>query len=68
MEGNYIDFKYKGSTAYNTVIGLSKECLLYRCGYTVNAIKYHTEHNNPGQIKFFTDELNLINKRLKILK
>jgi len=67
MENNkYIECEYKGSTAYNSVIGASKECLLNRMPYTKNAIEYHIENNNPGQIKFFTDELNLITKRLKI--
>lgn len=61
----YIDFDYKGSHAYNTVMGLSRPQLLYRMGYTKNAIEYHVKNNNPGQVKFFTDELKLIEKRLK---
>lgn len=65
MESKYIDCEYKGSTAYNSVMGASKEGLKNRIHYTENAIKYHTENNNQGQIKFFTDELNLINKRLR---
>jgi len=64
----YIDCDYKGSIAYNSVMGASRESLLYRMGYTQGAIKYHTENNNQGQVKFFTDELQLINKRLKSLK
>lgn len=62
----YIDYDYKGSIAYNSVMGESRQCLLNRLPYTKNAIKYHTENNNLGQVKFFTDELNLINKRLKL--
>lgn len=61
----YEKIEYKNSYAYNTVKSLSKEELLYRRGYTGGAIKFHEEENNPCQIKFFTDELNLINKRLK---
>ena len=61
----YIDREYKGSEAYNTVITATKEQLEYRMGYTKNAIQYHIKNNNPGQVKFFTDELKLIEKRLK---
>ena len=63
----YIDFEYKESTAYNTVLGLSKEELLYRMSYTEGAINFHIKEGNQGQVKFFTDELNLIKKRLKHL-
>lgn len=61
----YEKIEYKNSYAYNTVKSLSKEELLYRKGYTEGAIKYHQEENNPNQIKFFQDELNLIKGRLK---
>ena len=50
---------------HNTVKGLDKEQLEYRRGYTIGAINHHTKENNPGQIKFFSDELKLIDKRLK---
>jgi len=63
----YIDYDYKGSTAYNSVMGASKPGLTNRLPYTKNAIKFHTENNNQGQVKFFTGELQLINKRLKSL-
>lgn len=63
----YINCDYKGSIAYNSVMSINKrENLLYRMSYTKNAIKFHTEEVNAGQIKFFQDELNLINKRLKL--
>lgn len=61
----YIDIEYKGSYAYNTVKSLTKEQLEYRRGYTQIAVNYHTKNNNPGQVKFFADELKLIDKRLK---
>lgn len=48
----YINCEYKGSTAYNSIMSASKECLLYRLGYTKGAIEYHTKENNPRQIKF----------------
>ena len=64
----YIDCDYKGSIAYNSVMGASKESLLYRMGYAKGAIDFHTKEGNQSQIKFFTDELQLINKRLKSLK
>jgi hypothetical protein len=62
----YIDCEYKGSIAYNTVIGARREELLCRIRYTKMAIDFHTKEGNSGQIKFFTDELNLIEKRLKL--
>jgi len=62
----YIDCEYKGSTAYNSVMSITtKEQLEYRKRYTEMAISYHIKENNPGQIKFFSDELKLIEKRLK---
>jgi len=62
----YIDYDYKGSTAYNSVMGVRREELLYRMSYTKGAIDFHTKEGNQGQVKFFTDELNLIQKRLKL--
>jgi hypothetical protein len=68
VDPKYIDMEYKNSHAYTTVMSLSKEQLEYRKSYTIGAIEYHTTHNNIGQIKFFTDDLVLINERLKALK
>lgn len=62
----YLKLEYKGSTAYNSVITATKEQLEYRMRYTKMAIDYHTKENNPHQIKFFTEELKLIQKRLKL--
>lgn len=63
----YIDCEYKDSIAYNSVMSITRrDNLLYRMGYTKGAIKFHTEEGNAGQIKFFQDELDLINKRLKL--
>lgn len=62
----YIDIEYKGSYAYNSVMTARRYELLNRMRYTKMAIDYHTKNNNPGQIKFFTDELKLIEKRLKL--
>jgi hypothetical protein len=62
----YINQEYKGSYAYNSVMTARKYELLNRIRYTKMAIDYHTKENNPGQVKFFTDELKLIEKRLKL--
>lgn len=62
----YIDFEYNGSYAYNSVMSCSKEQLRYRKRYTEMAIDYHIKEGNPGQVKFFSDELTLIEKRLKM--
>lgn len=64
----YIDLDYKGSEAENTVKSLDLEQLKYRRRYTEMAVDYHVKENNQGQIKFFTDELNLIDKRVKRLE
>lgn len=61
---NYIDCDFKDSTSYNTVMNATIQQLKCRMGYVKNAINYHTENNNQGQVKFFTDELSLIYKRL----
>lgn len=61
----YIDCEYKGSIAWCSVMGASNDQLKNRLPYTEGAIKYHTENDNKGQIKFFKSELDLINKRLK---
>jgi len=63
----YIDEEYKGSIAYNSVMSITnREDLLYRRGYTVGAVEFHKKEGNEGQVKFFQDELNLIDRRLKL--
>jgi len=59
---------YKGSAGYNSVMGAFQEQLLYRLPYTKNAIEFHKNDGNTIQVKFFSDELMLINKRLKLAK
>lgn len=61
----YENLNYKNSVGYTTVISLNVEQLQYRKGYTEGAIEFHIKNNNPRQVAFFTEELNLINKRLK---
>lgn len=62
---SYIDFEYKGSYAYNSVMNARRDELINRMRYTKMAIDFHTKEGNKGQIKFFSDELKLIEKRLK---
>lgn len=62
----YINQEYKDSIAYNTVMYATEEQLLNRLPYTINAIEYHKKEHNPKQVKFFTDEMNLIKKRLHL--
>ena len=65
----YIDCEYKGSIAYNSVMSITtRENLLYRRGYTEGAIEFHKKEGNAGQVKFFEDELKLIDHRLKCVK
>jgi uncharacterized protein (DUF427 family) len=60
----YTDCDYKGSAAYNSVISATKEQLLTVLPYYKNAIRYHEIEGNAGQVKFFSDGLKFINKRL----
>lgn len=63
----YIDCEYKGSIAYNSVMSITnKENLLYRRGYAVGAVEFHKKEGNAGQVKFFEDEVKLIDRRLKL--
>jgi hypothetical protein len=55
---------YKNSIAYTTVMGCTNEQLINRVRYTKMAIGFHTIKNDIEQVMFFTEELNLINKRL----
>ena len=57
--------EYENSIAYNSVMAATKDQLITRKRYTEMAIDFHTEQNNKGQIKFYSDELELIKKRLK---
>lgn len=60
----YIKCNFKDSVSYNTVRNASKEELLNRLPYVEGAIKFHQNENNPNQIKYFSDQLDLIQKRL----
>jgi hypothetical protein len=69
LEKGYVVMEYKGSYAYNTVMHLhTKEQLEYRLGCSKGAVRFHTENNNPSQVKFFSDEVKLIEKKLKRIK
>jgi len=65
-DNKYIDFDFEGSASYNCVMSATNEQLLNRLPYTKYAVEYHIKENNLGQVKFFTDELNLIKKKLKL--
>ncbi len=58
---------YVGSIACASVNSATLEQLKVRRPYTIGAIEYHKHYQNEGQIKFFTSELELIDKRLKKL-
>lgn len=61
------EYNYKYSIAYNTVMSItSRENLLHRMSLCKGAIDYHIKENNTSQIKFFQDELKLIERRLKL--
>lgn len=61
----YSKEKFKGSIAYNTIITASKENLKNLLPYYKNAIEFHKKENNPNQVEFFIEGLELIKKRLK---
>lgn len=65
----YLNTPYKNSIAYSTVMGITdKYQLLNRKRVVMVAIASHKKEENAGQVKFFSDDLELINKRLKIVK
>jgi len=64
----YIKCDFKNSISYNTVKTANKGQLLNRLPYVEGVIKFHQDENNPNQIKFFQDQLNLIKRRLKRLE
>jgi hypothetical protein len=63
----YPDVKYKGSEAYNSVMHADLDQLQCRKPYTIGAIEFHKKEGNAGQVKFWTDELELIEKRIASL-
>jgi hypothetical protein len=63
----YIDRPYKGSESERSVLSIqTRDNLLYRLGYAQNAVRFHEQEGNPGQVEFFQSEVNLINRRLKL--
>ncbi|APH20907.1 hypothetical protein [Clostridium botulinum] len=61
----YLKENFKDSISYNNIITATKEELKNLLHYYEIAIEYHNKENNPNQIKFFTEGLELIKKRLK---
>lgn len=59
--------KYKGSHAEASVKTADKDQLKNLKRAYEGAVEYHTKENNQSQIEFFTEGLNLVNKRLKSL-
>lgn len=64
----YIDERYSDSVCCRSVMGCSAEQLRNRRPYTVGAIAFHRREGNAGQVAFFTAELALIDRRLRLLE
>lgn len=64
----YINTPYENSAAYHSVMRANIIQLQTRRPYTVNAIHFHEREGNAGQVEFFTAELALIDKRIKLLE
>lgn len=60
-----ISLKYKGSYAEANVKTATQEGLKNLKRHYEMAVEYHTKENNKSQILFFSEGLNLVNKRLK---
>lgn len=60
--------EYIGSEAYKSVMGATLRQLIIRRKYTVMAIDYWAELKDTEQVRFFRDELKLIDERMSKLK
>ncbi len=67
-ETTYLDEPFQGSIGWSTVMTSTKEQLQVRRPFVEGAIRFHTKNENAGQVKFFTEQLELIDKRLKKFK
>jgi len=62
----FLDTPYRESECFYATNSVTcKERLMNRRKYTLSAISYHKERNNKKQVQFFTEDLNLINKKLR---
>jgi len=61
----YIDCDFVGSEAWKSAMYCDKECLKNVESAMKGAINFHTKEGNIGQIKFFSDGLELVQKRIK---
>ncbi len=61
----YTNEQYENSAAYKCVIAATIEQLRIRRPYTLGAIDYHERHRNTAQVRFFKDELALIDSKIK---
>lgn len=59
---------YIGSEAYKSVMGATLPMLINRRKYTVMAIDYWAELKDAEQVRFFRDELKLIDQRMSQLR
>lgn len=67
-DAGYIDIPYRESECFKATNSCNNvEQLENRRPYALSAIHYHTKEGNPKQVAFFTEELNLIDKKLKKL-
>jgi hypothetical protein len=62
------EMNYIGSEAYKSVMGATLPMLINRRLYTVFAIEYWEELKDTEQVRFFRDELKLIDKRMSQLR
>lgn len=63
----YIAQAFQESELYKWTLACStREQLENRKRYTLLAIDFHTKARNTEQVLFFTENLKLINKRLKL--
>jgi hypothetical protein len=60
----YITCQFINSPCHTSKIGATKEQLTNARRNMIMAIEFHQKENNPGQVKFFQDGLNWIDKKL----
>ena len=61
----YQNIEYKNSQAYHSVMSATEDQLIICKSYYEIAVKSHKQNGNKGQVKFFSDGLDLVNRRIK---
>lgn len=67
----YLKLPFEGSELQKSILYSSFndiEDLKYHRGYIEGAVEFHTEEQNPYQVSFFQQGLDLMNKKIRKLE